>query len=372
MKTTNAIASCFCVALLVTLDAASSDAGEEQIDLIWGANGHPFAQEGYRPDTDGVPYEDQIRLLAELGMDYYRCDLGLGHERAFDWLDRLLGIGKKHNMMVLPVVFPPVDRNKEIHNPDGVYKTSFEAARKLAERFKGRIPVYDLHNELDGWCMNTDYWGKNKHPDGDELKHYFPDRLTLAAAMLRGLADGVRAGDPDAKRMINTGGWLHTGFVQAMVEADVSFEILSWHWYSDMGKIDSIEARGGRDLLGELLAFGKPIWITEANYRPGLREADQSVGEERGRMDDGCAYLRDTMKHVHKLRKRGVRAYLIYELLDEPYFLRRDPGTVEAHYGLVELVRGPNDHGWRIGRRKHAFHVVRETIESIREVDSDH
>jgi hypothetical protein len=269
--------------------------------------------------------------------------------------------------MVLPVIFPPVDRDKEINDPEGVYQRSFEAARALARRFRGRIAVYDLHNELDGWCLNTDFWGKNKHPDGDELKHYFADRLELAAAMLKGLADGVRAGDPGAKRMINTGGWLHTGFLRAMVEANVPFEILSWHWYSDMGRIGHVEARGGRDLLGELLAFDKPVWITEANYRPGLRETKQTAGDERGAVNDGCAYLRDTMKHMYRLRERGVQAYLIYELLDEPYFLRRDPETAEAHYGLVELASGPNGRGWRIGRRKRAFHVVGQTIRSLQD-----
>src|SRR3989304_6600456 len=62
----------------LAVGAEPSHPAETQAEFIWGANGHPFAQEGYRPDTDGVPYEDQIALLAESGMSYYRCDLGLG------------------------------------------------------------------------------------------------------------------------------------------------------------------------------------------------------------------------------------------------------------------------------------------------------
>jgi hypothetical protein len=71
----------------------------------------------------------------------------------------------------------------------------------------------------------------------------------------------------------------------------------------------------------------------------------------------------------HPFAQEGYRPdteYFIYELLDEPYFLRQNPGTAEAHYGLAKLVRGPNNRGWRVGPRKRAFHVVGETIESLR------
>ena len=61
-----------------------------------------------------------------------------------------------------------------------------------------------------------------------------------------------------------------------------------------------------------------------------------------------------------------MEAYFIYELLDEPYFLRENPETPEAHYGLVELIRGPNNDGWRVGRQKRAYHLIGETIESLR------
>ena len=141
-----------------------------------------------------------------------------------------------------------------------------------------------------------------------------------------------------------------------MVRASVHFAILSWHWYSD--RINAIEEPGGRYLLGELLRFEKLIWITELNFQLGLLASKQGNSNGHGGLSNGCICLLATMKHMNQLRNRGVKAYFIYELLDDPHSLRRDPQTVEAPYGLAEFVLGSDDQGWRVGRRKRAFHVV--------------
>ncbi len=337
--------------------------------FIWGANGHPFVQEGYRPDMNGVGYEEQMKLLAELGMSYYRTDIGLRESESYrwDWLDRLIKLGNKYNVKILPVIFPSVNLSKEIkkHPVDlkGIYKTSFNETKKFVERFREQIDVYEMHNELDAWCINVNFWGKGNAPNGDKVKHYYPDRLKVVSAMLRGISDAIHSANPKAKRMLNTGGWLHTGFVKAMIDEGVRFDILAWHWYSDMGKIDGIEIRNNYDLLAELNKFGKPIWITEGNFRPGLRKGKWSSGEGGG-ISEGCSYLRETLTHFYQLRKRGIEAYFIYELLDEPYHAIRLPGNREAYYGLVELKRTDNGKGWEIAKRKPAFYVVKKVIES--------
>jgi hypothetical protein len=52
------------------------------------------------------------------------------------------------------------------------------------------------------------------------------------------------------------------------------------------------------------------------------------------------------------LRASGiVKAYVVYELLDEPYF---EGG--EAHYGLVKLLK--RDGIWTVGERKPAFEAI--------------
>ena len=141
-----------------------------------------------------------------------------------------------------------------------------------------------------------------------------------------------------------------------MVRAGVHFAILAWHWYS--GHIDAIEEQGERYLLGELLRFEKLIWITELNFQLGLLASKQGNSNGQSGLSNGCICLLATMKHMNQLHNRGVKAYFIYELLDEPHSLRRDPQTVEAHYGLAKFVLGSDDQGWRVGRRKRAFHVV--------------
>jgi len=348
---------------------------EPEEDFIWGINGHPFVQRGYRPNADGVPYEDQIRLVAHLGMTYYRADVALAdatYQQSQQWLECLLALGQQYRVEILPVIFPPVDLDGEIQkNPpdlEGVYQTGFLTAKEWALRFRGRIPVYEVHNELDVWCMILDYWGLGNPPNGDHLEHYYPERLKLVASLLKGMIAGIRTGDPTAKTMINAAGWLHTGFIQAMVNEEVDFDILGWHWYSSE-PIDNIESQGGRDLLAELEAFGKPIWITEGNYLPGLDLYNGAYGHPNSEgfegMQAGLDYLQQTLPHMWELRNRGfLQAYFVYELLDEPYFLPGQPDTREAWLGLVEIVPGPSGAGWRIRQRKPAFYVVRDLIQA--------
>ena len=87
-----AVVVCVVAGFSPTFNDRPAGAGEEPGEFVWGINGHPFAQKSYRPDTDGVSYEEQIGLLAELGMTSYRCGLDLSRDLARDWLDRLVGI----------------------------------------------------------------------------------------------------------------------------------------------------------------------------------------------------------------------------------------------------------------------------------------
>lgn len=50
----------------------SHGVGAEPAPFILGVNGHPFTQEGYWQ----VPIEQQMGLLKELGVGWYRSDWG--------------------------------------------------------------------------------------------------------------------------------------------------------------------------------------------------------------------------------------------------------------------------------------------------------
>lgn len=318
-------------------------AGAHRVHL--GVVGHPFEQEPYR---DISPVE-QLNLLAELGAGWYRCDWSEARFRnAPRAYDDLVSHARRRNIRLLPILFPAISWQDDAE--EVLRKRSFEYARLVVSRYKRTITHWELSNELDGFCMirkgettrtgEAWQWGD---PDGDRPEHYHEGRYRKALAVLRGLCEGVRAADPKARRIINTGGWLHYGFVERLVREDkVPFEILSWHWYSEMGDIAAV--RGNFNLLARLASFGKPIWITEMNRRGG------SLGDEGERLQ--AEYLTGTIQQMS--RQNAIRAVFVYELLDEPQF---GPDNPESHYGLVRVEK--REGRWRVGSLKQAFHRLR-------------
>ena len=315
----------------------------------WGVSGHPHVQEGYRD----VPVTTQLDLVAELGMGWYRCDWPQSLlEQRPEALDELVSEAARRGLHILPVMFPTTSCRADAP-PEEVRAAAFAFARALAQRYRGRLTHYELDNELDVFAMVRKgettpggtlwEWGD---PDGDSRDHYEETRYQRVRAELTGLHEGIRAGDPEALTIVNSAGWLHTGFFVRLVREDrVPCDLLGWHWYSEMG--DMRRVRGELDLIERLNGFGKPLWITEINRRGG------SMG---GAEAQQAAYLAGLAQAVRTYS--GVEACFAYELLDEPYF---GPDNPESHYGLVELLRGPEGR-WTTGRKKPAFGALRAAI----------
>jgi hypothetical protein len=314
-------------------------------EFHWGVNGHPNVQEGYRQ----VPLTTQLDLVARLGAGWYRCDVYQGSaEKDPNAFDMLVAEATRRGIRILPVIFPSASCRDAVP-PDRIRQGAFEFARSMAARCRGRITHWELDNELDLFAMVRKgekcrtglvwQWGD---PDGDRPEHFEESRYQRVKAELTGLHEGIKAGDPGAKTIVDTGGWLHYGFFDRLIREDgIAFDILGWHWYSEMG--DMTRVRGNLNVLDRLRTYGKPIWITEINRRGG---------SQAGAEDDQAAYLSRVSKQLRNAP--GVEAFFVYELLDEPYFGRDDP---ESHYGLVRIVRGLDDR-WRMGAPKPAYHAL--------------
>lgn len=322
------------------------NAAETQ-SFIWGVCGHPNVQEGYLHIT----VSQQLDLLVDLGVKYYRVDWN-------DWkysylVDPLISEAKKRKIEILPVLNPPIDFKKET-DARTVYKKSYDFAYKWVSLYKKEISCWELGNELDVFSMihkgermaNGKVWQWGD-PDGDFPEHYEERRYQLARVMLQGLADGVGMADKNAKRIINTAGWLHYGFIKRLIDDGVPFEILGWHWYSEMGDITNV--RGVFNLLEEIESFGKPIWITEINRRNG------SMGENEQVQAD---YIEKAASQMRNLDE--IKAFFVYELLDEPYFGEDNP---ESHYGLVKLKKDARNH-WVVREEKSAFEIYRRVVKA--------
>ena len=279
--------------------------------FAWGINGHPVSQEGYFQ----VPIAEQLDLVRELGAGWYRTDWGAdafrGNRARFD---ELLAEAERRKIRLLPVIFAPNGRRRHA-TPEQIRAAAFAFARKVAGRYKGRITHWELSNELDGYAMVRKGektpsgklwpWGD---PDGSSRDNYEESRYQRAKAEILGLYEGVKAADPAALTMVDTGGWLHYGFTDRLVREDhVPFDILAWHWYSGMG--DMTKVQGKFNLLARLAGYGKPLWITEINHQNG--DLGGKAKEQADYVGRAAAQLRGNP---------AIGALFIYELLDEPYF----------------------------------------------------
>ena len=309
---------------------------------LCGINGHPFSQSGYFD----VSLEDQVRLVSASGATWYRVDLNTGNFMANTArLDELLKISERYGVQLLPVLIAAPGARGNEGTPAQIRSSAQHFARSVVDRYKGRISHWELSNELDDYALirKGDVTRAGKRwdwgdPDGSHPDDFEELRYQRAKAEIIGLGDGVRAADPSARTIVDTAGWLHYGFIERLtVEDHVPFDILSWHWYSEMG--DMTRVQGSLDLVKYLQRFGKPLWLTE-------------VGRRGGSAGGGDLELADYMNHdLAKLAANpGVGALFVYELLDEPYF--GEGG--ESHYGLVTLGRGPLGN-WVVTGRKPAF-----------------
>jgi len=315
----------------------------------WGVNGHPVTQSAYFD----VPLDAQVSLVAELGAGWYRVDLGAGAFAACTArFDGFLTEAGQRRIRILPVLSSSPGAGSDAATPQQIQAAAFEFGRSVAGRYRGRITHWELGNELDIQALlrkgdrtrgGTPWqWGD---PDGSRPEDYEEGRYQRAKAEILGLGEGVKAADPGAVTIVDTSGWLHFGFIERLVNEDhVPFDILAWHWYSEMGDITQVQ--GSLNLVDYLKRYGKPLWLTEVNRRNG-----SAGGAER----ELAEFVTQTVARLGA--NPGIAGLFIYELLDEPYF--GDAG--ESHYGLVELARDGGG-AWKVSKRKAAFDAYRSVI----------
>jgi hypothetical protein len=339
------IATTLLLLLLFIINNRQTGPAEEEYQndnksgFILGVNGHPLGQQSYLD----IPVSRQLDLIKEAGISWYRIDLGGSLSRFPD----LIKAAKKKNIILLPIILPPLDINKE-KEPEKIRKAAYDYTFKLVNLYKADIKTWEMHNELENFAILKKGEQSLKDrifqlgaPDGDSSGHYQEERYQKAKAMLDGISRGVHDADPKARRIINSG-WLHYGFIENLVNDGVAFEIIGWHWYSDMGNISRV--KGYFNLVEKLKTFKKEIWITEGN-RIG--------GSSDGKEAEQAEYLAKIHKQMISLYP-DIKAYFIYELLDEPYFAQG-----EANFGLVQVKYG-KDGKLVLGEKKPAFYFIKD------------
>ena len=318
----------------------------------WGINGHPLTQEGYWQ----VPLDDQLDLVKESGATWYRISFGAKAYRANTArFDELLEKAEKRGLKLLPVLMP--GGLKEDKTLEQIREESAAFGKEMATRYKGRITHWELGNELDNFSMikkgektqSGKEWKWDGAPDGSSPDHYETGRYERCREFFKSIQQGLKEADPKALTMVDTSGWLHYGFIERLkLDGAADFDILAWHWYSEMGDVTAVSDKK-IDVLKLLRdRYQKPIWFTEINRRDGSKGGKEA---EQAEYVSGA---------VAKLAKtEGVEAVFLYELLDEPYFGE----SGEASYGLVTIRKDAGK--WKVERKKPAFEAVRKTSGAI-------
>ena len=290
-----------------------------------GINGHPLTQEAYLEAS----LDSQVNLIKELNLNYYRIDLvidevgNLQNEVRFQELVRK---AKNKNIEILPVLINS-GWEKEIKQQNS-YLLGQKIGAKFALTYKSNIEYYEIGNEDDSKLMSA-------KDDGSLTEHYDLTKLKKLINYYKGVIKGIKTEDKNAQIIISSSGWLHLGFFKLLEEANVNYDILGYHWYSDMGDLKNDRF----NILDSLDKFNKPIWFTEINRRNGSKEGaytgNTSFKESESKEVAQSQWIK---RYIEQLcTKSNVRAIFIYELFDEPAFddSKGFEAPHEAYFGLV-------------------------------------
>ena len=197
-------------------------------DLIWGVNGHPFTA------YPGIEINEQFELVRELGFTHYR--INLRGDGSPDRLDHILKVAATWDVSIIPILLPDASLEKDSY--DDIRGKSYEHGKEMAKNFRGRVPIWELGNELENFAIiqpcemrddGTQYpceWGP---AGGVGPLEYFGPRWKKVSAVLMGLAEGVGEADPKALRAMGTAGFGHLGAFDRMAQDGIPWEITVWH-----------------------------------------------------------------------------------------------------------------------------------------------
>ncbi|MBL4675627.1 MAG: hypothetical protein JKY70_05405 [Mucilaginibacter sp.] len=279
--------------------------------LKLGINGHL----GDAPYLN-TPWKDQIRILKDRGMTYYRVNvytMSDGTASASKDLDELQSAASAAGIRLLPMIYlRTLDFNKSESENYSLGKT---LGANFASKYKKYFIYYNLGNDLELPLLHSNTTGQSS-------SDYDATKFKRTAAYLKGMDDGIKSKDSDAKTIIGAG-WLHYGFLKMCQDYGVKFDRVGYNWYSDMEGAAAKAPYYISDITKKLASLfpDKPIWFTEYNFR---YKSSSSTNET------------DQMNFIKSFTAKckansQVKVAMVYELFDEPY-----KSTQESTYGIIK------------------------------------
>ena len=206
------------------------------VQLHWGR------QAPYKP-SEGISTAQQLDLAHDLLGPGGWVRTAISSDQLADWRSELQPALEGRSLSLLALLNHD---NASTDDPAQLHAEARAEARNVSNAVCGIAAgrhVFELSNELDLKCMKHDGIGRN----GMVVDDYNQTAWRRYRAILSGLAAGVADGcGARAERVINTGGWLHFGFLELLRQAAIPYEIVAWHWYSEMGLINCTSGSAAR------------------------------------------------------------------------------------------------------------------------------
>jgi hypothetical protein len=296
--------------------------------FLWGVNAHADTTNSYVYPRNQL--NQQFDAAAGLGIGIYRINLTPYYDAAtgkYDWsyLDEVVNAAYNRGLKIYLVV-----HDGDIFNSPLNYL--YDSGKALAQHYQGKIAYYQLGNELDNYSMLSDAY------DGSEAWMYDATKIAATLERVQALGNGIHAGDPYSKRVINIG-WLHTAFLEQLNAGGAEWEVNALDWYWDTGNMFAA--------LNKMQTYRQQeILIAESNTDNGT----QSFTEQQQ-----ADYIVQNAKTIYYRAPSKVKGYIVYELLDETGM---NPDN-QAHYGLIYYTLG---NPGAIGAKKKAYGAYSNAI----------
>ena len=311
----------------------------------WGVQVRPFALNRY---TDQLMAQ-QLDLAKELGVHFIRLDWHRDVKTQFNdaddfvWHDKVIDMANERGLHVILIL----EDLGVASNDLSVTSKAATASQAIASHYKGRIKYYQLLNEVSGAALKGP-----SQPGTDFVRDFDQTKYRQIRDLVKGIGTGIKRADPDAK-LILSGQWTHTAMFEQLIKDGVSFDIIGWNWFSDMGEdlngpVISESAHQKITLLDKLKGFGKELWLTELNFRPG------QDGQDEPKQAD---YIKKVAERIFDYQT--FKALFVFELMDQSEVLAK--GGKSEYYGIVKFAKDAQGN-WIIGGKKQAFDAYKQVI----------
>ncbi|WP_052339221.1 carbohydrate binding domain-containing protein [Gorillibacterium massiliense] len=299
-------------------------------NFFWGVTGHPNRTAAY----PGAQIPDTLDKINGLGAQIYRIEQSpylSGAGWNYTDLDNAVNQAYAKGLKLYLVL------NEYFTLADADLK---QMAHDVADRYKGKISYYQIDNEPDDATIY-----KPSGYDGSSPAHYDPAKYDPLLPKWKAISEGLRDGDPNAKRVINIG-YLHTGFLDKVLSDGLQWDVNALDWYSDM------------DSNGDMVTVLKDIQDNYPQNELLVAELDTRNGTQTLTEQQQADYIQAKANEAYySSLLPEIRGFFVYELLDEDTLA----GT-EAYYGLVHDSYDKVTHVNTIGSNKIAYGVFQSLI----------